>query len=522
MIADQVRDTDLADYQRAVRTLLLHPLVTTTSPDRTALPLVRRFSGLLTDDLGTLAGYRLELSATCARLLRPVDRLDGTQRLVRRRDRKPFDRRRYAYLSLALAALGRAGTQVALTELADALKRRAAEIDGLGFDPDQYRHRLAFVDVVRHLIDLGGLREVETSSIDWIRDPESGEALYDLDRDVLHLVAVPPRVLQHVPSVRALLTGDGRGERADTSTAARRAATRRRLVRLLLEHPVVYVDDLDDNARTYLVQQGRALADDLHRLTGGQLERRAEGSALIDATGGFTDRRFPSGGTAPQVALLLADAMTAAAGPDGDGEVIHGEVATATVPHLDDRNAAMCDRLDAARPHPPSLLADDGQVDPAGGWAGDPARQDRGDLQDRGAEDRDTEQRRPAQGPLFTDAWLDERVRRLCATHGQRFAADLRDDPAALTAAALKVLAGFDLVREVPGGVVARPALARYRNLVVEVAPSPQPSLLDEPTDAPRPGPPMPDPPIAGRPMPDPPTSNGAATGADDHPEGTR
>jgi uncharacterized protein (TIGR02678 family) len=463
MIAAEVRDTDLADYQRAARTLLIHPLVTSTYPDRTTLPLVRRFSAQLTDDLGSLAGYRLELSATCARLLRPVDRLDPTQRLVRRRDRKPFDRRRYAYLGLVLAALGRAGTQVALTELADALKRRAAEIDGLGFDPDQYRHRLAFVDVVRHLIELGGLREVEVSTVDWVRDPESGEALYDLDRDVLHLVAVPPRVLQHVPSVRALLTTDGRNDGADTSTAARRAATRRRLVRLLLEHPVVYTDDLDDDARTYLVQQGGALADDLHRLTGAQLERRAEGSALIDATGGFTDRRFPSGGTASQVALLLADAMTATAVSANvtTTDAAHpgnGEVATATVPHLDDRNDALCDRLDAARPHHPSGLADDGPEE----------------------EHAASESRDSAQGPLFTDAWLDEQVRELCATHGRRFATDLRDDPPALTVAALEVLATFDLVRPVPGGVVARPALARYRDLVVEVAPSPQGSLLDE------------------------------------------
>ncbi len=458
MIAEQVRDTDLADYQRAVRLLLLHPLVTATFPDRAALPLVRRFSAQLADDLGALAGYRIELSATCARLLRPIDRIDDTQRLVRRRDRKPFDRRRYAYLALVLAALGRAGSQVALTELADGLKRRAAEIDGLGFDPDQYRHRLAFVDVVRHLIELGGLREVEVSTVDWVRDPEMGEALYDLDRDVLHQVAVPPRVLQHVTSVRALLSDEGRSDNADTSTATRRAATRRRLARLLLEYPVVYLDDLDDAARTYLIQQGRALGDDLSRLTGGQLERRAEGSALIDATGGFSDRRFPSGGTVAQVALLLADAVTAAVGAEGDVGI-----ATATVPHLDDRTGAACERLDAARPTPPSSQDESS----ASGVQPDEAARER------------------AQGPFLTDAWLQEQVRQLCATHGQRFAADLRDDPPALTAAALEVLASFDLVRQVPGGIVARPALARYRDLVVAVAapPAAQASLLDGLTD---------------------------------------
>ncbi|MFP4311821.1 MAG: TIGR02678 family protein [Nitriliruptoraceae bacterium] len=461
MIAAQVRDTDLADYQRAVRLLLLHPLVTTTFPDRAALALVRRFSDQLAEDLGALAGYRLELAATCARLLRPVDRVDDTQRIVRRRDRAPFDRRRYAYLALVLAALGRAGTQVTLTELADALKRRAAEIDGLGFDPDQYRHRLAFVDVVRHLLELGGLREVEVSAIDWVRDPEAGEALYDLDRDVLHLVAVPPRVLQHVPSVRSLLSSDGRSDSADTSTAARRAATRRRLVRLLLEHPVVYLDDLDDAARTYLIQQGRVLADDLGRLTGGQLERRAEGSALIDATGGFSDRRFPSGGTAAQVALLLADAITAAVGA-GDGT----EVAAATVPHAEERTALACERLDAARPVPPGVV-------------GDPSSWGERPVDGPSPSDPGTRERPP--GPLFTRSWLEAAVEGLCATHGQRFAAALRDDPPALTTAALEVLASFDLVRAVPGGVVARPALARYRDLVVEVAPpSPaQGSLLD-------------------------------------------
>ena len=481
MIAAQIRDTDLADYQRAARTLLIHPLITATWPDRTALPLVRRFSAQLAEDLATLAGYRLELTATCARLLRVVDRLDPTQQLLKHRDRKPFDRLRYAYLALVLAALGRAGTQIALTELADALRRRAADIDGLEFNPDNYRHRLAFVDVVRHLIGLGGLREVEASTADWVRDPEAGEALYDLDRDVLHLVAVPPRVLQHVPSVRALLTPDGHGDQQDTSTAARRAATRRRLVRLLLEHPVVYVDDLDDAARTYLVQQGRALADDLHRLTGAQLERRAEGSALIDATGGFTDRRFPRGGTATQVALLLADAMTQAADPDGDAEV-----ARASVPHLDECNDALCDRLDAARPTPPGLLTDPADpadpTDPADPADPVPAEHDADGAEPDGADRGDRvvtpALREPAQGPLFTDDWLLQRARDLCASHGRRFAADLRDDPAALANEALEVLMSFDLVRPVPGGVVARPALARYRDLVVEVAPSPQTSLL--------------------------------------------
>jgi hypothetical protein len=41
------------------------------------------------------------------------------------------------------------------------------------------------------------------------------------------------------------------------------------------------------------------------------------------------------------------------------------------------------------------------------------------------------------------------------------------------------VLTAFDLVRPVPGGVVALPAISRFRDVRVETAPSPQLSLLD-------------------------------------------
>jgi uncharacterized protein (TIGR02678 family) len=451
VIAEGVRDTELAEYQRAVRTLLMLPLVTTTTPDTTALGRVRRFAVPLAADLDSVAGYRLELAASCARLIRRIDRLDDTQR-VRRRDGKPFDRRRYAYLALVLAALGRAGTQVALTELADALRRRASEIAGLGFDPDEYRHRLAFVDVVRHLIDLGALREVEVSTIDYVRDPDAGEALYDLDRDVLHLVYVPPRVIQHVHSTRSLLAAANASSRE-----TRRLQARQQLGRLLLEHPVVYVDDLDPATRSYLTSQGRVLSDDLHRFTGGQLERRAEGLALIDTTGGFSDRRFPAGGTAAQLALLFADAMAA--------EVAAVDTPRAAVPLAADTLEATVERLDAARPSGPNAVI--GTADRS-----EPAPEVPGVPDDASVDD-------PPEAPLFTDAWLTDRARSLSATHGRTFAAELRDDPVALAGAAVEVLRAFDLVREVPGGVVARPALARYRDLVVHVAPAPQLSLLD-------------------------------------------
>ncbi|MBV8221319.1 MAG: DUF2398 family protein, partial [Solirubrobacterales bacterium] len=51
--------------------------------------------------------------------------------------------------------------------------------------------------------------------------------------------------------------------------------------------------------------------------TGYEVERRAEGSALIVDDRTFTDAPFPTNSTLKQVALLLCDALTDA-GPDGE------------------------------------------------------------------------------------------------------------------------------------------------------------------------------------------------------------
>ena len=90
-------------------------------------------------------------------------------------------------------------------------------------------------------------------------------------------------------SVRSMLVSD-----LSASRDRRRAASRQRIARLVLEHPVVYLDDLPDADRAYLRNQARSLADDLARLTGAQLERRAEGVALVDTVGGFGDRAVPA------------------------------------------------------------------------------------------------------------------------------------------------------------------------------------------------------------------------------------
>ena len=62
-----------------------------------------------------------------------------------------------------------------------------------------------------------------------------------------------------------------------------------------------------DNVRNAL--RGPHPISEVERLTGMVVERRAEGIALLDTSGSFTDQRFPGAGTVAQTALLLIGAM---------------------------------------------------------------------------------------------------------------------------------------------------------------------------------------------------------------------
>ena len=88
--AADVAELELADYQRTVRLLLRHPLVTAGWPDERALPRIRRFATDLRRDLSEAFGYRLELHGSTARLVRTADTLDPDRPAVSRTGR-PFD-----------------------------------------------------------------------------------------------------------------------------------------------------------------------------------------------------------------------------------------------------------------------------------------------------------------------------------------------------------------------------------------------------------------------------------------------
>ncbi|MER7694511.1 TIGR02678 family protein [Streptomyces sp. NPDC097610] len=447
--AETVSPLELADYQKAVRLVLQHPLVTPGYPDKAALATVRRWAGQLRTDLMELLGYRLVTTADTARLQRAQDGLDATRPALARAGR-PFDRRRYAYLVLTLAALGRHGAQVALGELADAVASDAVRIDGLGLDTARKADRDAFVDAVSWLTERGALTLADGSATAWAGDPERAEALYDIDREILTAVHHPTRVLQHLSSVTALLDSAG-ALGMSAGRAAQRRDQGRRARRLVLENPVAYYADADAELLGQL--RAPALAEDLERLTGLTVERRAEGVALVDTSGRLSDIRFPGGGTVAQAALLLAARISAAVQRAG-----RHAPELLPAPTAAERLAARARRIDAALPSR-GLITELAEPD-AESVHEESVYEQSGDVGQEPGETR---------YPFVTDSWLRGRLKEITGEYGAGFAADLRGGPDRLLDQALDLLNAMSLIARVDGGALALPLLARYRGVTARV-----------------------------------------------------
>jgi uncharacterized protein (TIGR02678 family) len=453
-VAADVGPLELAEYQQAARLVLRHPLITVSYPDRTALPLARKWARQLRADFAEVLGYTLVSTGETIRLRRVQDTLDSTRPALTRA-RRPFDRRRYSYLVLTLSALGRSGSQVALSELADAVAAEAGRIGRLGMDTGRKSDRDAFVDAVAWLEARGALRMADGSAAEWVNDPERAEALYDIDREIVAAVYAPSRVLQHLSSVTELLNGTDRDGPAQGLNAQRRLNARRAR-RLVLEHAVVYYADVDPGLRGQL--RSAALTEDLERLTGLALERRAEGVALVNTGQRLTDVSFPGTGTVAQAALLLC-ARIAGYLQRNRARVEHLPAATAA-----ERLAEAARRIDSALPDR-GRVADLLALGGVGARAVTPIEENAGTDDEAGepAESADVAY------PFLSDTWLRTELRKLVEEFGSGMAEKQVADPAGLLGDALDLLASAGLALRVDGGVLVLPLLARYRGVTAQL-----------------------------------------------------
>jgi uncharacterized protein (TIGR02678 family) len=452
-VAADVSPLELAEYQKAARLVLRHPLITASYPDASTLSLVRKWVRQLRTDLGEVLGYTLLSSSDTIRLRRVQDALDGTRPAVTR-GRRPFDRRRYAYLVLTLSALGRSGAQIALSELADTVAADAGRVDGLGMDTSRKPDRDAFVDAVSWLEVRGALRMADGSAIEWVNDPERAEALYDIDREVAGALYAPSRVLQHLSSVTELLDGPG-GSGSAQGREARRRVNARHARRLVVEQPAVYYADVDEGLRGQL--RSPSLAEDIERLTGLDLERRAEGVALVNAGQRFSDVAFPSAGTVAQAALLLCARIA--------GYLQRNRSRSEPLPAATaaERLADAARRIDAALPdrgRVADLLAEQA-------WRPETGDSGPGDGTDSGSDGPGGAA--GAAYPFLSDGWLRAELRKLVEDFGAGMAEKQAADPGRLLTGAVALLASLGLVAKVDGGVLVLPLLGRYRSITAHI-----------------------------------------------------
>ena len=313
---------------RAIRTLLARPLIDRRSgSDFSAVVAHAQWLQRWFDDK---CGWVLVVDARhgFARLRKVPARLDATRGLhTERSTRRPFTPRRYSLVAVAAAALSdTTRPQISLRDLADRVEAITADTPGLANFTPRRDERIALSDAVTYLIKAGILHVVEARG-DYVTD-ENANALYDIDdRRLGHLISAPfPPSLattRNTCSTRAA-TGHGFHRRPQSFTDVPagsddqvRLRARHRIMRILLDDPVLYLDQLSAAERSYLQQTIGGITNWVTE-AGMVLERRAEGWAAIDPDSIATDPRFPEGNDIISfAALLLLSAFQPEAVPDG-------------------------------------------------------------------------------------------------------------------------------------------------------------------------------------------------------------
>ena len=323
-----------AQRRAALRALLARPLLVADT-DGEALVLIRRHLTELREWLSRETGWRLVADSETARLFKTATTLSDASHPARGHNKEPFGRRRYVTLCLALSALARADAQTTLGSLADDVLTAAAdpELAAAGFTLtlDSRAHRSDLVAAVRLLLGWGVLSRVAGDEDAYLS--AGTDVLYDVRRPVLGVLLSgnrgPSTVIAGTLSERLTeLTAEPLVESDDV----RNQALRRRLTRRLLEDPVVYYDELDDDERAYLLSQRHAITRRIAEASGLIPEMRAEGIAMVDPDDELTDVRMPEQRTDGHVTLLVAEYLAHREQATLDG--LHAFVRQAAAEHV--------------------------------------------------------------------------------------------------------------------------------------------------------------------------------------------
>jgi uncharacterized protein (TIGR02678 family) len=196
-------------------------------------------------------------------------------------------------------------TQVPLTELAQNIAQEARSLE-LELDWKLAADRAALLDGLAWLGGLGvltlrsGAEGAFGESVD-----EASEAYYDIDRPRLAGVLAEPLLVVGAQCAGDLEAAGAGPSGASTASGEPSRVRAQRLTRRLVEDPAVYLEDLSEADRQYFLSQRGPLERRAAEISGRQVERRREGSALIATGRELSDRPFPARSHRKQLALLL-------------------------------------------------------------------------------------------------------------------------------------------------------------------------------------------------------------------------
>lgn len=312
MTLPSAHDVALAAERRSAgRLLLTHPLVTADGPHADLFPLIRRHADWLTQRFQQVLGYRLLVDTSYARLFK-AGLGHGAGHRLERSSGTPFTPRTYACVALALSVLVTAPEQMLLSQLVADIKAAAADARVEWEDAGRATRKRTLGAALRQLVTWGVLAETE-GSVGVVEQEDGGEALISVDREMARAVISGP--LTQSSSGADLVR-----RAADPGFGGPRTYVRR----MLVETPVVHLDELTDAERDWLRTRQRREAQAFSELLGLETEIRAEGAALMDPEDELSDLDFPGSGTVAQAALLAVGELVERLRPDSPGHPATG------------------------------------------------------------------------------------------------------------------------------------------------------------------------------------------------------
>lgn len=312
MTLPSAHDVALAAERRtAARLLLAHPLVASDGPHADLFPLIRRHADWLGKRFQQVLGYRLLVDSSFARLFKAGLGAGSGHRLERSTG-TPFTPHTYACLALALSVLVTAPEQMLLSHLVADIRAAAADAGIELEETGRAAGKRTLAAALRRLVEWGVLIETE-GQVAAIAQEAGGEALITVDRELA-------RVIVAGPLAQARDGADLVRRAADPGFSGPRTYVRR----MLVETPVVHLDELTDAERDWLRTRQRREAQAFSELLGLEMEIRAEGVALVDPEEELTDLHLPGTGTVAQAALLLAERLVERLQPQEPGHPATG------------------------------------------------------------------------------------------------------------------------------------------------------------------------------------------------------